>query len=196
MDAGILIAAATIDPKMLAIIVIGVIVALVIVWAVVRKQRTAALRQRFGPEYERTVREHGTGHAETVLTQREKRVEKFRIRELTVDERERFVTDWRVVQSRFVDDPREAVYEADTLVTRLMQARGYPMGDFDQRAADVSVDHPRVVDNYRAAHEIALRERKGEATTEDLRNGLIYYRSLFDELLSTGRPDIREREVA
>jgi len=182
MDARILTTLLAIDPKTLAIIVVAAVVALVIVWAVVRKQRTEALRRRFGPEYERTVREHGTGHAETVLTQREKRV----------DERERFITDWRVVQSRFVDDPRQAVYEADTLVTRLMQARGYPMGDFDQRAADISVDHPRVVDNYRAAHEIAVRERKGEATTEDLRTGLIYYRSLFDELLSTGRPVIRE----
>ena len=196
MDARVLITSLTIDPKTLAIIVVAVVVVLLIVWAVVRKQRTTALRQRFGPEYERTVREHGAGKAETVLTQREKRVERMPIRELAADERERFITDWRVVQSRFVDDPRQAVYEADTLVTRLMQARGYPMSDFDQRAADVSVDHPQVVDNYRAAHEIALRERKGQATTEDLRTGLIYYRSLFDELLTTGQPVIREREVA
>lgn len=192
MDAGILITAVTIDTKTLVIIVVAVVVVLAIVWAVVRKQRTEALRRRFGPEYDRTVREHGPGRAETVLTQREKRVEKLPIRELAADERERFITEWRVVQSRFVDDPRAAVYEADTLVTRLMQARGYPMSDFNQRAADVSVDHPRVVDSYRAAHEIALRERKGEATTEDLRNGLIYYRSLFEELLTTGRPEIRE----
>ncbi len=187
-----LIMAATIDPKVLTIVIVAIVAVLAIVWAVVRKRRTEELRQRFGPEYVRTVREHGTGRAETVLTQREKRVEKFSIRDLTVDERERFITDWRVVQSRFVDDPKAAVYEADTLVTRLMQARGYPMSDFNQRAADISVDHPRVVDSYRAAHEIALRERQGEATTEDLRNGLIYYRSLFDELLTTGRPVIRE----
>lgn len=187
-----LIMAATIDPKVLTIVIVAIVAVLAIVWAVVRKRRTEELRQRFGPEYVRTVREHGTGRAETVLTQREKRVEKFSIRDLTVDERERFITDWRVVQSRFVDDPKAAVYEADTLVTRLMQARGYPMSDFNQRAADISVDHPRVVDRYRAAHEIALRERQGEATTEDLRNGLIYYRSLFDELLTTGRPVIRE----
>ena len=196
MDARILTTSLAIDPKILALIVIAVVVVLLIVWAVARKKRTTALRQRFGPEYDRTVREHGPGKAETVLTQREKRVERMPIRELAADERERFITEWRVVQSRFVDDPRQAVYEADTLVTRLMQARGYPMGDFDQRAADISVDHPRVVDNYRAAHEIALRERKGQATTEDLRHGLIYYRSLFDELLSTGRPEVREREVA
>ncbi len=187
-----LIMAATIDPEILTIVIVAIVAVLAIAWAVVRKRRTEDLRQRFGPEYVRTVREHGAGRGETVLTQREKRVEKFSIRDLTVDERERFITDWRVVQSRFVDDPKAAVYEADTLVTRLMQARGYPMSDFNQRAADISVDHPRVVDSYRAAHEIALRERQGEATTEDLRNGLIYYRSLFDELLTTGRPAIRE----
>jgi len=181
-----------IDPKMLVLIVVAIVAILAIAWAVIRKRRSDELRQRFGPEYDRTLREHGPGRGETVLTQREKRVEKFRMRDLTLEERERFITDWRVVQSRFVDDPKAAIYEADTLVTRLMQARGYPMSDFSQRAADISVDHPRVVDNYRAAHEIALRERQGEATTEDLRNGLIYYRSLFDELLTTGKPAIRE----
>ncbi len=187
--------ALAIDPKLLAIAIVVIVVVLVIIWAVVHKQRTDGLRRRFGPEYERTVREHGPGKAETVLQDREKRVEKFRIRELAVDERERFVTDWRVVQSRFVDDPKGAVADADQLVTRLMQARGYPMSDFEQRAADISVDHPRVVDNYRAAHEIALRQRKGEATTEDLRNAIIYYRSLFDELLQT-TPTGGIREVA
>jgi hypothetical protein len=187
-----LITAATIDPKILALIVVAVVAILAIAWAVVRNRRRTELRQRFGPEYDRTVREHGLGQAETVLTQREKRVERFSIRELTVDERERFITDWRVVQSRFVDNPRAAVNDADALVTRLMQARGYPMSDFIQRAADISVDHPQVVNNYRAAHEIALRERQGQATTEDLRNALIYYRSLFDDLLPTVRPAIRE----
>ena len=180
------------DPRTIAMIVVAIIALLIIVWAVVRHRRRVELRQRFGPEYDRTLREHGVGGAETVLTQREKRVEKFSIRELTLDERERFITDWRVVQSRFVENPQAAVNDADALVTRLMQTRGYPISEFSQRAADLSVDHPRVVDNYRAAHEIALRERQGEATTEDLRNGLIYYRSLFDELLTTGRPVIRE----
>lgn len=195
MDAKTLIFAAALDPrdpKTIAIIVVVVIAALLIIWAAVRSRRRAELRQRFGPEYDRTLREHGASKAETVLTQREKRVEKFSIRELTLDERERFITDWRVVQSRFVENPRAAVNDADALVTRLMQTRGYPMSDFSQRAADLSVDHPRVVDTYRAAHEIALRERQGEATTEDLRQGLIYYRSLFDELLTSGRAPIRE----
>lgn len=167
----------------LAILVIAAI--LPVVWLELRKRRTASLQARFGPEYERTVREIGPNRAENVLIEREKRVEKFPIRDLKVDERERFITAWRKVQSRFVDTPRESVREADLLVDRLMRARGYPMSDFEQRAADISVDHPRVVDNYRAAHQIALRHRVGQATTEDLRNALICYRSLFDELLQT-----------
>lgn len=180
------------DPRTIAIIVVAIIALLVIVWAVVRHRRRVELRQRFGPEYDRTLREHGPGRAETVLAQREKRVEKFSIRELTVDERERFVTDWRVVQSRFVENPRAAVNDADALVTRLMQTRGYPVSEFNQQAADLSVDHPRVVDNYRAAHEITLRDRQGEATTEDLRSAMLYYRTLFNELMTTSRPVIRE----
>lgn len=195
MNANTLIVAASVDGKTIAIIVVVVIVVLLIARAVARKKRTDALRRRFGPEYERAVREQGAGKAEAVLVQREKRVEKLPIRDLAVDERERFVTDWRLVQSRFVDDPQGAVADADTLVTRLMQTRGYPMSDFEQRAADISVDHPRVVDNYRAAHEIALRQRKSETTTEDLRNAVIYYRSLFDDLLGT-RPIDNRREVA
>jgi len=183
------------DPKTLIIVVVAIIAVLVIVWAVIRRQRTTALRERFGPENERTVREHGSAEAESVLLQRTKRVEKLHLRDLTADERERFVTDWRVVQSRFVDDPKGAVSEADQLVTRLMQTRGYPMSDFEQRAADISVDHPRVVDNYRAAHQIALRHHRGEATTEDLRNAIIYYRSLFEDLLQI-KPVADRREVA
>jgi len=182
------------DPKTLIIIVVAIVVAIAIVWAVVRKQRTTALRKRFGPEYERAVREHGP-RGESVLLQREKRVDKLQLRELAVDEREHFITEWRTVQSHFVDDPKGTVSDADALVTRLMQARGYPMSDFEQRAADISVDHPRVVDNYRAAHEIALRHSRGEATTEDMRNALIYYRSLFDELLQT-RPVDESKKVA
>lgn len=145
--------------------------------------------------YDRTAREVGPQRADAVLLEREKRVERFHIRELAADEREQFVSDWRMVQSRFVDDPQGAVVEADVLVNRLMVARGYPMSQFDQRAADISVTHPRVVDNYRAAHLIALRHAQGQANTEDLRNAIIYYRSLFDELLQTGAPH-HTREVA
>jgi hypothetical protein len=122
-------------------------------------------------------------------------VEKFPIRELATDEYERFLGQWRDVQARFVDDPRRAVSDADLLVVNVMQARGYPMSDFDQRAADISVTHPRVVENYRAAREIALRDRQNEATTEELRQAIRYYRSLFDELLQTG-PTGRRKEVA
>lgn len=184
------------DPKVIVVVVIAVIAVLLIVWGVTRRRRTEALRHRFGPEYERTVRERGQGKAESALLQRKERVEKFRLRELGASERERFVSEWRGVQSRFVDDPKGAVTDADHLLLRVMEARGYPMSDFDQRAADISVDHPRVVDNYRAAHEIALRHRRGQATTEDLRNAIIYYRSLFDELLQTRTSEIDKREVA
>src|SRR5437868_6844639 len=162
------------DPKIVIVIVVAIVAVLSIAWLVMRKRRTEALQRRFGPEYERTVREHGPGRAENVLAERENRVEKFPIRELAADERERFITEWRLCQSRFVDNPNAAVGEADLLVSRVMQARGYPMSNFEQRAADISVDHPRVVDNYRAAHQIALRHGKGEATTEDLRNAIIY----------------------
>lgn len=184
------------DPKVTIVIAVVVVVAvLAVVWMIARNKRSKALREKFGAEYDRTVREHGPGRGESVLAEREKRVERFQIRELAVDERERFITEWRTIQSRFVDDPKGAVRDADQLVNRLMQTRGYPMSDFEQRAADISVDHPRVVDNYRAAHEIALRHQRGEASTEDLRNAVIYYRSLFDELLQT-RPANGTREVA
>ena len=179
----------SVDPKVWIVIAAIIIAAVAIGWIIARRRRTTALQSRFGPEYDRALREKGDA-AEAELLQRQKRVEKFSIRELSAAERERFITDWRVVQSRFVDDPKGAVRDADELVTRLMQTRGYPMTDFEQRAADISVDHPRVVDNYRAAHEIAIRHQSGQATTEDLRNAIIYYRSLFDELLS--KPAVRE----
>ncbi len=184
------------DPKQVIVVVVAVIAVLIITWAVARRQRTAKLRGKFGPEYDRAVREIGQTKAESVLLEREKRVEKFPIRELSAEERERFVTEWRIVQSRFVDDPQGAVADADVLVNRLMQARGYPMSDFDQRAADISVTHPRVVGNYRAAHMIAVRHQQGQATTEDLRNAIIYYRSLFDELLQPTPAVVYKKEVA
>ena len=183
------------DPKQLIVIVLAFAALLLIAWVLVRKQRTASLRSRFGAEYDRTVRESGPQRAESVLLERERRVQKFSIRELSAEERETFVSEWRAVQSRFVDDPQAAVGEADLLVDRLMQARGYPMTDFEQRTADISVSHPRVVDNYRAAHEIAVRHREGQASTEDLRNALIYYRSLFDDLLQSGN-SVHKKEVA
>jgi hypothetical protein len=182
------------DPKIILLIVVVAVVVILVAWIAIRKRRTMALRRRFGPEYERTVREHGVARAENVLAAREKRVERFHIRELPRDQREHFVTEWRGVQSRFVDDPAGAVSAADLLVGQLMHARGYPTSDFEQRAADLSVEHPSVVDNYRAAHEIALRHSRNQANTEDLRNAMIYYRSLFENLLHAPTP-VETREA-
>jgi hypothetical protein len=159
----------------------------VITWLYMRarksKNTTAGLRKKFGPEYDRAVREHGSERkAEARLEDREKRVEQLTLRDLTAIEREGFSKRWESLQSRFVDSPKGAVAEADDLVSSLMQARGYPVSDFDQRAADISVDHPRVVENYRLAHAIALRVGKDQATTEELRTAMIHYRSLFEEL--------------
>jgi hypothetical protein len=189
----------TMDPKLVAVIVVVAIVAgLTVLWAIARNQRTAELRRRFGAEYDRTVRMTGARRAETLLMERERRVETFPIRQLGAEEREKFITEWRLIQSRFVDGPRGAVEQADLLVERVMRARGYPLTDtdFEQRAADISVAHASVVVNYRAAHEIALRHRQGQATTEDLRTAIVYYRSLFDDLLVTGSMSIPQKEVA
>jgi hypothetical protein len=184
------------DPKLIILAAVVILVVAVLVWLYVRKRRstTAGLRQKFGPEYDRAVLTHGTGRkAESKLEDREKRVEKLKIRDLDSTERERFSKRWESVQSRFVDSPKGAVTEAEDLVSSVMKARGYPVSDFDQRAADISVDHPRVVENYRSAREIALRVEK--ATTEDLRTAMIHYRSLFDELVQA--PTIADRrEVA
>ncbi len=170
----------------IVVVVAVVVVAAILVWLYLRQRRASAnLRQRFGPEYERAVREHGSERkAEKELASREKRIEKLQIRDLGPLERERFVKRWEAVQSRFVDFPDQAVKEADGLVETVMETRGYPVADFEQRAADVSVHHPRVVENYRAAHAIALRVGRDEpTTTEDLRTAMIHYRSLFDELV-------------
>jgi hypothetical protein len=185
-----------VDPKILGLIVVAIVVIAIVIAVAIAQRRKAALRQRFGGEYERAVRERGSeSKAQAVLHERERRVEKFNIRRLDAAERQRYAERWRTVQSRFVDDPRGAVIDADDTVASLMGALGYPMADFEQRAADLSVDHAHVVDNYRAAHEIALRHRQGQATTEDLRQAMIYYRSLFDDLLD-GRKSEAIREVA
>jgi hypothetical protein len=186
------------DPKFMALVVVVILIIAALAWLYVRKRRTmtADLRQRFGPEYERAVRQHGSERkAEATLEDREKRVEKLNIRDLDPIEHERFLQRWESVQSRFVDSPKGAVAEADDLVSSLMKTRGYPVSDFDQRAADISVDHPRVVENYRSAHEIALRVGTSGATTEDLRTAMIHYRSLFEELVQVPAT-IEKRAVA
>jgi len=171
------------------VVVVAVIVVAAIVLLALRKRRSAKLRERFGPEYDRVLQREGDPRkAEGVLEFREKRREKFKIRPLSSADRASFATRWNEVQARFVDDPRGAVTVADSLVTDVMQARGYPIGEFEQRAADISVDHPVVVENYRSAHTIAMRHSTGQASTEDLRQAMVHYRTLFQELLDEPKP--------
>jgi hypothetical protein len=173
-------------PATVAIIVLVVLAIAFAAWLIMRQRRSEHLRNRFGPEYQRVVEEHGDKQrAEAVLERREKRHEQFQIRPLLPSDSERFAQAWQVVQARFVDAPREAVAEADRLVTDVMKARGYPAweSDFERRAEDVSVDHPQFVEDYRAATEIARHNKLGKATTEDLRRAMVYYRALFDDLL-------------
>jgi len=160
-----------------------------------RKSKTRALRNRFGTEYDRAVVTHGSSRkAENKLADRETRVEALKIRDLEATERDRFVAEWHTVQSRFVDHPKAAVTEADDLVNALLEARGYPRVGFEQRADDVSVTYPRVMENYRRAHGIAVRPGQIEATTEELRTAMIEYRAIFDELLQAQKPG--EHKVA
>jgi hypothetical protein len=166
--------------------IIAILVAAIILVAVVitRRRKSEHLKQHFGPEYDRTVQMHGDSrHAEAVLLEREKRVEKFSLRPLPPADRERYAGEWAAVQRRFVDDPSTAVIQAEKLVTTVMAARGYPMGDFEQRAADLSVNYPNLVQNYRSARELTQRHTQGQSSTEDLRRAMVYFRSLFDELL-------------
>ncbi|HXH21788.1 MAG TPA: hypothetical protein VNN10_07145 [Dehalococcoidia bacterium] len=156
------------------------------IWWASRRKQTSGLRSTFGPEYERTIEEVGDRReAERALKERQMRVERLRIVPLNYEDVERFSGEWRVVQARFVDNPKSALKEADELVGKVMERRGYPVGDFEQRAADVSVDHAEVVTNYRTAHEITMRSEKGNATTEEMRQAMHHYRALFDDLLQT-----------
>lgn len=177
----------TLSTTELALIIglaVMVITGLVVVWVLVRKRRTERLRTQFGAEYDRAVKEDGSRrHAEAGLNERTARVESLNIRPLAQSDRSRFLESWRRVEARFVDGPGGAVTEADQLLGDVMSTRGYPVGDFEQRAADISVDHPLVLENYRTAHAIALRQRKGQANTEDLRQAMIHYRTLFEELV-------------
>ena len=154
-----------------------------------RKTRTQSFRNRFGTEYDRAVVTHGSaGKAEAKLASRETRVEALNIRDLSITERERFIAEWQVVQSRFVDHPKAAVNEADDLINALLLARGYPQAGFEQRAADISVTYSRVMENYRLANAVAVRPGRVEATTEELRTAMIQYRAMFDELVQVQLP--------
>jgi hypothetical protein len=169
----------------IAIIVVVIIIAVATVaWYFLQYQRTRRLRAQFGPEYERTVSLSGNRRrAENDLLELQRRMEKIRIRPLSPEESDRFAAHWRTIQNRFVDDPAGSTREADLLVSELMQTRGYPMADFEHRVADLSVEHPTVVRNYRAAHVIALGLDEGKANTENLRQAVVHYRNLFDDLL-------------
>jgi len=170
-----------------------VIAALAVAWLASRRRRVA-LRERFGPEYDRTVQALGTsGRADAALAERAARVEKYHIRELRAEESRRFSDQWQAVQAKFVDDPDSAVDDADRLVTEVMLARGYPMVDWDRRAEDLTVDHANVVHHYRAAREIAIRHQRRAASTEELRQALVHYRELFADLL--GQPGNERRSA-
>jgi predicted nucleic acid-binding protein len=170
------------------IIIVAVIGAAIIGYAVYivnRRKHTGELKGRFGPEYDRTVAASGGRKpAEADLTAREKRVEKLDIQPLGETQRRDYAERWRTIQVRFVDDPAASVRDADQLVGNVMTARGYPMATWDQRAADVSVDHPEVAANYRAGHDISQLMAGGKATTEQLRQAMVHYRTLFEELLA------------
>lgn len=168
-------------------------------WFVYQKNQSKRLQNRFGPEYGRAVDGLGSRmKAESELKAREKRVEHLHIVDLTPSDAARFGEDWRALQGRFVDNPKGAVMQADQLVRQLLLKRGYPIADFEHRAADISVDHPSVVANYRAAQTIAARSSRGEADTEDLRKAIVHYRALFNELLAvkeTGQASVPVTEL-
>ena len=165
-----------------------------------RRKQSHNLQERFGPEYGRTLSElGGRTKGESELKAREKRVERLDILPLAPPEAARFTEAWRALQSRFIDNPKGVVVEAEQLVRELMEKRGYPMGDFERRAGDISVDHPDVVANYRSAQAIAVRDQRGSADTEELRRAVVHYRALFDELLEVREPRqeiIAEKRVA
>jgi len=159
------------------------LVAAAVILFYLKTQKSRRLREHFGPEYDRAVKEAGNARAETILENREKRVKEFDLHPLELPARRRFVEQWRLVQARFVDDPHGTMGDADRLLGQVMATRGYPVADFEQQAADLSVNHPRVIEHYRAGHAIAVRHAQGQASTEDLRQALIHYRELFQELI-------------
>lgn len=170
-------------------IIVVVVLVLVVLGAILapifaRHQRSQRFHDQYGPEYDRTVQAMGSDKkAQTEMDERRKHVETLNIRPLSVRQRERYLADWKAVQANFVDQPGQATAQADHLITEVMQLRAYPVSDFEQRAADVSIQYPALVSNYRAAREIALKNEQHHAGTEDLRQAMIHYRDLFDELL-------------
>jgi hypothetical protein len=173
------------------VIVVAIVAALAVIGATMLTRRRAVqnqrtrLRQKFGPEYDRLAESGDDGRATAELAQREQLRSRLDIVPLSPEDRDHYRESWHAVQQQFVDEPSIALRRADSLVAEVMRKRGYPLDDFEQRAADVSVDHPQVVENYRAAHAISLADVDNQATTEDLRQAMVHYRALFDELLET-----------
>lgn len=182
------------DNEMLVMIaiVVAAVLAAAAGWVYLRRRRTMALRARFGPEYDHVLQAtRATAEAEKELQERQRRVEAFSLRPLSREDAERFGASWRSVQATFVDDPRSAVIDADRLIAEVMRARGYPVEDPDRRLDDLSVDHAHVVNHYRAGREIVTRYERGQASTEDLRQAMVHFRALFDELVAANRRDVR-----
>jgi hypothetical protein len=170
----------------IVVVVVVVVAAVAVGTTVARRRRSQQLEERFGPEYQREIERTGDRReAERHLKQREREREKLDIRPLDPAARERYAEEWRRLQGRFVDAPEDAVRESDRLVAEVMRERGYPVDEFDRRASDISVDHPELAENYRAAHGIAQRTERGQSSTEELRQATVHYRSLFEELLET-----------
>jgi hypothetical protein len=179
-----------------AAIVVIAAVAIIVTRSANNRKRTERLKDRFGPEYERTVGEAGEqSAAEDELAARERKRDKLDIVPLSPGAREKYADSWRTVQTAFVDNPSSAVGDADRLVTQVMRDRGYPIDDFDQRAADISVDHPKVVENYRTAHSIYLLQEEGDVGTEDQREAFVHYRALFEKLLETDKDKDKPKEA-
>jgi hypothetical protein len=178
---------------LIAVLVLAVVG--VVAWSVTRSRRSARLREHFGPEYERTVGELGEQRsAEAELVAREKNRKKLDIVELSPQARDEHAATWQKVQAEFVDAPSDAVGRAERLVTRVMRERGYPIDDFDQRASDISVDHPDIVENYRSAHSIYRSQQDGQIETEAARQAFVHYRALFDRLLGSN-PEVQSHNI-
>lgn len=189
------------DPAIIiAASVVALLIVIAVIFAVVRhreRKGTQELRARFGPEYDVALKEYGSRRkAEAALTERLNRVRGLKVRALTETDRSRFLAEWESVQSRFIDHPRGAVTEADEMINSLLHTCGYTTGSFDQRAADISVDHPRLVEPYRRANAIVVRAGKNEATTEELRSAMILYRAILEEFLQISAPISRAEEAA
>ena len=176
-----------------AAVVIAIALAAIVARSMIRRRRTERLKEHFGPEYERAVGEAGDqGAAEKELVARERKRQKLEIVALAPESRAKYAKQWRTVQTAFVDNPSGAVGEADRLLTQVMRERGYPIDDFDQRAADISVDHPNVVEHYRAAHVLHLAQEQGDIGTEAQREAFVHYRALFEKLLETDKDTPKE----